>query len=191
MSPPDINRNVHFRLPGSIQSTPSLCPGRGTEGIGGRGFGKCPFVCAGGAARHRKAPRGETRDLCKRGEHSKLCDGVRKELVRFADRRAAPDGVPCRAPGVPCLVDGGDYSSTDGPALPWGKNLRLSSNSVHHYHGAEKTLKWRDSSKRPAMLADKSHRMSATVPRELHYRNRGVIVNIYDGRDVYGYHFDR
>ena len=87
MRPPDINRNVHFRLPGSIQSTPSLCPGRGTEGIGGRGFGKCPFVCAGGAARHRKAPRGETRDLCKRGEHPKLCDGVRKELVRFAGRR--------------------------------------------------------------------------------------------------------
>jgi hypothetical protein len=71
------------------------------------------------------------------------------------------------------------------------KPLRLSSNSVHHYHGAGKTLKWRDSSKRPAMLTDKSHRMSATVPRELHYRNRGVIVNIYDGRDVYGYYFDR
>jgi len=91
---------------------------------------------------------------------------------------------------VPCLMRGGDYSSTDCPALPCGKTLRLSGNSAHHYRGAGKTLKWRDFSKKPAMLTDKSHRMSATVPRELHYRNRGVIVDIYDGRDVYGY-FDR
>jgi hypothetical protein len=116
---------------------------------------------------------------------------VMSELTSLSGSPRGAGWRPVPGAGVPCLMDGGDYSSTDDPVLPWGKTLRLSGNSVHHYHGAGNTLKWRDSSKRPAMLADKSHRMSATVPRELHHRNRGVIVNMDDGRDVYGYYFDR